>query len=232
LISRTLQLPSILVLALLAQSAPAWADWTPVSVRLTDRGYEAVKRKHGVVIYKHTTSEVVRLGAEGRIHAPPEDLFRAVLDFPGQVPLVKQLAESRILSRSGCQMTVYQRLDLPLVSDRDVTMRVTWGRTGQVYWMRYRAVTNLGPRPRRGVVRLPVYEGGWQIRPDRGGRASLVRLQTSIDLGGLVPRWLARSQAGDDMPLLFAAMRRLALQQRPPDPTSGQRKKLVACSSR
>jgi hypothetical protein len=104
-------------------------------------------------------------------------------------------------------MLVYQRLDLPVISDRDFVLKVTWGKEGGKRWVRYRTVRGVGPAPRDGVVRVKHHQGSWQLTPTRRGEATLVRFQVSIDLGGWLPKSLARSGSGDEVPELFHVLR-------------------------
>ena len=101
-----------------------------------------------------------------------------------------------------------------MIDDRDFTLRVTWGkRADGAYWIRYRTAQRGGPPPRKGVVRVTDHHGSWLIRPTRNGRGSLVRFQVSIDLAGMLPRWMAKSGSGKEVPDLFLSFNKLLLQQ-------------------
>jgi hypothetical protein len=216
----------VIVVTALPLSA-AGAELTPLSVRLERRGFEQIKDQYGIKAYKHRRTDIIKIAAEGRVNAPPSAVVAAVLDYRGQVGIIKRLSASRVLDRDGCSLHVYQRLNLPVIDDRDFTLEVTWGNTGQTRWVRYRAVRGRGPGPQKGAVRVKHHDGSWQVRPLDGGRASWVRFQASIDMGGLLPMWLARSGAGKELPSLFMSVRWLAKQ-------THQQSKLrrVACISK
>ena len=88
-----------------------------------------------------------------------------------------------------------------------MVLRVTWGADGPVLWTHFQAVAG-GPPPPEGVVRVTDHDGGWRLEPVEGGRATLARYQMRIDLSGSLPGWMARSQAGKDVPDLFESIRR------------------------
>jgi len=174
--------------------------------RLRARGYEPVTEEGGVSVFRQAQSDTIRLVAEGRFAAPPERVRAALLDYERHVGCVARLAESRVLARDDDSLLVYQRLSLPVVADRDMTLRVTWGAEAGGSWIAYRAVTGEGPACPEGVVRLTRYRGRWQLRPADGGRATVARLSVDMDMGGSLPPRLAAANAGQDLPALYAAI--------------------------
>jgi len=180
---------------------------TPLSVPLSAVGFTPISRAPDLTVYKDEEARIVRLAAEGWLPEPPEQVLKALLDYGRQVGRIDRLKESRVLARGPGWLRVYQRLGLPVISDRDFTLLVRWGRDGAVTWIAYRAVAD-GPPPQPGAVRVSEHEGSWQLKPWRSG--SFVRFQVMIDLGGSLPRWLARSGAGKELPRLFASLCGLA----------------------
>jgi hypothetical protein len=196
----------VLVLA----SAPARAaEMTPLDVSLQSQGFALVGQAHGVKQYKHRTAKIVRIAAEGVIPAPIADVREMVLDYRRQAGKVDRVKQSRILRQGAGWMLVYQRLDLPVINDRDFTLRLTWGEAPAHQWIVFDAANAQGPPPQRGVVRVTEHSGSWQLKAVEGGRATFARFQTRIDLGGSLPHWLARSGAGKELPTLFANLCRL-----------------------
>lgn len=187
----------------------ALAKHVPLGDDLERAGYEEIAFKKGVKVYKHRKSKTIRIGAEGRIDASPQQILAALLDYHHQVGQIDRLSESRILRHGERQMLVYQRLNLPVISDRDFTLRVTWWQKGGVTYVSYRALRDAGPKPRRGVVRVTRHSGTWQIKQLEGCNSSLVRFQVGIDLAGWLPMWMARSGAGKELPDLFASVKKM-----------------------
>lgn len=192
----------------LSPTADEQPEMIPMTVPLTSRGFERIDRDQGVDVYQHKGSEIIRIAAEGLIAAPPDKVRKTLLEYERHPANLDSVAVSRVLSRADHRLVVYQRLDLPLISDRDFNLLVSWGERDKLRWIHYQvSPRGIGPRP--GVVRVPFHSGSWQLVPIRGGQASRARYQSSIDLAGMLPRWMARSSVGDEVPELFAAVRRM-----------------------
>jgi hypothetical protein len=126
---------------------------------LSAEGYERIGDKHAVTVYKRN-GHAIDLAAEANIDATPEVVQKVLTDYPSHVKWVHGLSESRVLVHTDCSLDVYQRLDLPLVGDRDFTLRVEWGSDGGDRFIRFHGVDS-GPPPAKGVVRIPLHEGSW-----------------------------------------------------------------------
>lgn len=196
--------PVVLVLALVFFLTPAGA--ATLAERLRARGYDLVVEDGGVSVFRDANASTIRLVAQGRLEAPPERVRAALLDYERHVGVVSRVSESRILERRTTGLLVYQRLSLPVVSDRDMTLRVTWGGDQRDGWIAYEAVADGGPAVPDGVVRLDHYRGRWRLKAADGGRATIARLTIDMDMGGSLPPRLAAANAGKDIPALFDAI--------------------------
>lgn len=198
-------LPAVLVADDGLASAGSVSAVTPFSVSLKQAGFELVDYQHAVAAYRHEGGGALRLAAEGHLPAPPDRVLRALLAYQRQPGVLPRVEESRVLHRDAGhrRMRVYQRIDLPVVSDRDFTLEVRWGRRGPVRWMRFRAVSDGGVPRKDGVVRVVRNRGGWLFKPTHGGRATFARYEVAIDLAGWIPDWLARSASAGDLHTLF-----------------------------
>jgi len=194
----------VLVLATTAEATPA-PRWP------SSAGFEQIAQVRGVKVYKDPKADIIRLAAEGRLPAPPHKVQKVLLDYEHQIGVIDRLSESRVLNRGFQWLLVYQRLNLPIISDRDFTLMVRWGGDMQHLWIRYQAMTNRGPPVRRGVERVSNHFGIWELLPISGGQETLARLQVTIDLAGWLPKWLARAGSGKELPRLFEAICRLLL---------------------
>ncbi len=204
----------MLTASLLLTAAPeGLPEMVPMEVPLTERGYELIDREQGVRVYKHERAEIIRIAAEGRFAAPPERVQQVLLDYERHAGRVKRVSVSRVLARRDERMLVYQRLNLPLISDRDFNLRVSWGEDEGRRWIHYRTASQ-GRPARPGVVRVSHHRGSWQLEALPGGHGSRVRYQSSIDMAGMLPRWMARSGVGDEVPGLFTAIRKMLAEDR------------------
>jgi hypothetical protein len=178
---------SIIALLLLAfPAAGAHAqELTPFSQSLSSEGFEEIDREYGVTAYKDPDSDIIRIAAEGRLAATPKEALKAVLDYEAQVGVIKRVSETKVY-----------------------TLYVTWGAEGEVLWVNFRS-SYLGPEKRKGIVRVIEHYGSWQFKPVQNGQATLARFQVRIDVAGSIPKWLARSGAGDELPELYQNIRRM-----------------------
>lgn len=188
------------------------AEWTPPEEPLTEEGFETIANEQGVTVYQSKEAKNIRVAAEGLVFARPEQVLKALIDYENQKGFIKRVSEMKVLERKPNYLIVYQHLNLPIISDRDYTLFVTWGTSGDMRWVVYRAITDKGPPEKSGIVRVTEHDGSWQIRPvGANGEIAHVRFQMTIDLAGWLPRWLARSNAGAEIPDLFASIRALVL---------------------
>jgi hypothetical protein len=178
------------------------------SIQPGSRGYEVAGRDPWAITYRRRGARVVDLIADGRLPAPPERVQAVLVDYGRHQQFVRGVAESRVLWKGVGQLLVYQRLGLPLLSDRDYTLAVSWGRRGGALFVRFDCANPRGPAQRRGIVRLYTHSGGWILQPTSGG--TLARYQVLLDLAGSLPGWLARSGTSREIPSLFASVAKQA----------------------
>jgi hypothetical protein len=99
-----------------------------------------------------------------------------------------------LLRRERAALITYDYVDVPILSDRDVVMRIDLARDADPAQpaVRWHAIEGEGPRPPAGVVRMPSYEGTWTLTPTSSG--TLAVYQSHVDFGGSVPRALVESR--------------------------------------
>jgi hypothetical protein len=178
-------------------------------------GYKRVGGDHGVEVYRQMASPVIELMAEGDIDTPPFVVREVLLDYAQAGKITKRVAESHILNRGDHELIVYQRLSLPIVTDRDYNQRVTWGTSGDTSMIRFAVDNEHGQGGRPGVVRVNVLSGGWDLKPIRGGTATHALYHVRIDLSGSIPRWMVSGGAAKDLPKLFDGLRRQSRERMP-----------------
>lgn len=200
------------VMAPIGAMAGSVDEVTPLSESFNQIGFDTIAREHGVSVFKDERAEVIRLGAEGRFAGPPEKVAQTLLDYDNQVGKLDRLSESRILDRGENWLIVYQRLNLPVIDDRDFNLKVTWGQKDGVYWIHWRTWPQ-GVAPQPGVVRVTDHQGSWQLKPISDGQLTQARFQVRLDIAGLVPKWMARSGSGDEVPEVFMSVRRMLVER-------------------
>jgi hypothetical protein len=183
----------------------------PPKIEFPRRGFEVIGQDRGVTVYQKDRAELIWIGAVGIIPAPPEKVYAALLDYDHQVGKIGRLSEVKVLSREPDALYVYQRLNLPVISDRAFTLRVTYGVEPTRRWIAYWGVTDRGPKPREGIVRVTRHRGVWELLPAAGGKSTIARYELRIDLAGDVPLWMVKSGAGDQIPDLYSQICKLTL---------------------
>ncbi len=179
-----------------AQSASVRAP--AAASALVSEGYKLVAEEKGVRLHRREKRAGVEFGAETSFAAPPEQVRRALLDYPNHKRWQKHLTENKILKKTDEFLVVYQRLDVPVIDDRDFTLKVTWGADGAVLWKRFTIANDLGPKPVEGVVRVTAHEGSWRLEPE-GSKGTRALYRFHFDAGGSIPSWLGKGQAQDDI---------------------------------
>lgn len=183
----------------------------PSQIDLPRQGFVQIAKTRGVVVYKNNSSDVIWIGAVGIIPAPPDKVYQALLEYDRQAGKIIRVSEATVLSRDQDSLFVYQRLNLPIISDRDFVLRVTHGQDLTRRWIRYQAVSDQGPGPRPGIVRVTRNTGAWELLPTQGGNATIARCEFRISLGGILPLWMAKSRAGNEIPQLYSDICKLSL---------------------
>jgi len=198
------------VQAEVAPNAADVADW-----QLHDRNDDPGS---GYVVYRRKPpgSDYYAYRLEAVIDAPPAAVAAAGRADIADPTTAADNMERTILSDDGEVIVVYTYIDLPLVSDRDVTTRAQRSfdpETG-TYRVEWQA-TDAGPPPRKGVVRLQESSGHWIFSPLEGGRTRAV-YESHSEAAGFIPAWLVNSfmtdMAVDGIVNLRARL------QRPPRP--------------
>jgi len=173
-----------------------------VVTSLAGSGFSPIEERDGVKVYRRDPARGIELGAEGVMDAPPAAVLAVLRDYQNSPRWVESLRESRVLASGPTALDVYQRLDLPVLADRDFTLHVTWGQEGEALWQ-FATANERSPAPRDGVVRVGTHEGSWWLVPVDGGRRTRAVYRFHLDLAGSVPGWMGRGRAGKDIPKLF-----------------------------
>src|SRR5262245_33058686 len=106
----------------------------PATALAPPPGFEQVAVAHGVTVYRRKGAVAIELVAQGEIEAPPARLLAVLTDYGQHARYVDGVSLSQILKREPQSLVVYQRLKLPLISNRDFTLRARWWSKGDT-WM-------------------------------------------------------------------------------------------------
>ncbi len=159
------------------------------------RGGSAVKEFRGV----------------GVIDADPDVVFNVLNDAESYAHFMPYVADARVLKRDKNSAVLYQRLALPLISDRDYTIVSKHDRTdgadGPVHRLRWEAANQLGPAAKAGIVRVNLCDGSWLLEPS-GPNATRATYVIYTDSGGALPAFVENSGSRIAIRKIFDAVRK------------------------
>ena len=167
----------------------------------------------GLIIYSRTRegSPLKEFKTVGTINALSNAVFAVLNDVEAYPSFMPYTSECSVLKRIGGCTIAYQRLALPLVSDRDYTLRSehskTTGPNGAIYRIQWEPANHLGPPEKPGVERVNVCEGGWLIEPDGAG-TTRATYTIYTDSGGAIPAVIANKGSRTAIRKMFAAIRK------------------------
>jgi len=175
-----------------------------------DTGWQRLDEKNAVSLFSRSRvgSGVKEFKGTGVINASPSAVEKVLQDVSSYPSFMPYVTEARIISHDGTDVISYQRLDPPLVTGRDYTIRVEFGTTLNasglmIYRDTWQTDNEAGPPVRHGVVRVKVDEGSWLLEPV--GQATY---QIYTDSGGALPTFLANKASQMAIPRLFEAVRK------------------------
>jgi len=164
------------------------------SLRAAEESWQLISEKNGIILEKRVVPESRFQEYRARAHttvSPPAAVMRIWSNICEEhSPTVKRRT---VLRRAEDELVVHDQIHAPVVSDRDVVIRIRKladTRTGG-FEIQFEATTELGPPPAAGYVRLPVVRGGWRIEPSRDGGTNLA-YRCYSEPGGAIPAFLVR----------------------------------------
>ena len=178
----------------------------------TKEGWKLDFKTPGVAVYSRPRprSTFREFKGVGTFNVPPAVVNAVLQDRENYPKFVPHMAECRVLKRDGDTVFVYQRLDVPIFSDRDYIQRVRertrLGPNGQVYEMTWRPANDAGPPPPKGVVRLKDFEGSWVLEPEGAGSTRMT-FYLFTDTGS-IPRYFANRGTRGAIMKTFSAIRK------------------------
>ena len=156
----------------------------------------------------------------------PINFWRAVADLDEYAQFVPYVGKHKVLKTRGkladgaATFYVYGVVTAPVVKNRDYTIRIeTKNNRKKGFESRWTLDTeNVGPKPKKGVVRLLANDGGWTIQPSKKNREGsltangvTVTYEILTDPGTNIPGWLIDKVNRASVPDVLRAMRKRAL---------------------
>jgi len=168
--------------------------------------------KDGIIVHARPVpgSDIREVKATCRISAAPLNVYKVAMD-PATYEDISEYIETTQIIPSGEKDTwyIYQRLDLPLINDRDYTLRYMSIEHPEklTYQIRWQAATNKGPAPIKDVIRVSICDGSITILPENNGTSTTITYALHTDPGGYIPDWLVNIANQRSIPRLLRAIK-------------------------
>jgi len=174
---------AVLAGVILLLANPAAAEW------------EQLSQKLGVLVERRAApgSSIPEFRATATSPLEPSAIFNALWrhrEYPAFIPHLKRLD---LLSDTGDERITYEQIAMPLVRDRDYTVRIRRrvDPKAQRYEITFTSANEAGPPPDSRYVRVNSIHGSWTVQPGSEGKGSIVRYAVRGEPGGAIPAWLA-----------------------------------------
>jgi len=143
------------------------------------------------------------------IHSPckPKKIFEVIWkqeDYDQFVPYTKK---NRILKDAPTERVVYSQLSLPIVKDRDFTVRIRSENDEQsgLYLVLSEGADKDGPPESPSYVRIRATKASWTLEPTSDGGADVTYVVGS-ETGGILPQWIQSTAQRDAAKNFVAAI--------------------------
>ena len=179
-------------------------------------GWEEKANAKGVLVYSRDRqgSSIKALRAVGTIDAPPQAVMRVLADYGRYAETMPYTEKSEVLGReSDGSVIFYTVIDPPIVSRRDYALRIydesDW-KDGRGYLRSRWTISDKGPAPQDGYVRVPVNDGSWTLAPRHGGTKTYAIYDLFTDPGGSLTTFIINKANRSTIPDLFEVLRKHA----------------------
>ena len=162
-------------------------------------------------------SEFHALKAEALLKGVDAKTAFDVVRDPNMYPkLIEDLKQSKIIGTPSSKcFKLYQRMDAPFpLTDRDYVVNFCHETTRvdgkKVYRLSWKTTDGKEVPPTKGVVRVPVTEGAWELWASDDGKSTVVKYTVFADLGGAVPSALVNEVSARSVPSAVKRLEKLA----------------------
>jgi hypothetical protein len=196
---------AVVVAACCARSVHAEVPWEEVA--------RADIAGRSLVVFSRLVngSDIREVRGVGSFEAPSwivKNVIDDVVHYKDFMPYTKV---SDVLSRHDGYLVSYQRLQTPIVDDRDYTIKIydesREALNGSVIWKnRWSEANKLGPPLPDGVVRVGINEGYWLLEDLDGGRRTKATYYVYTNPGGGLPAFIVNAANTQALPDLYKAV--------------------------
>lgn len=196
---------------------------------LAGEKWEKFDSDDGLTIYRREKkgSDIKEIKSVKIIKQKASVLMRVVSDFEHFSDFLPYVKKSHVVRRESVKVFYgYQLLAFPLISDRDMYIRVadvsSASKSGQqpAYYKSEWHVAKGGPKDQG--VRLKVNDGYWRFDPLDGGKKTRITYYVYTDPGGMVPSFLANKANTVAIPDVLKALEKRSHLKQYQDPPAAK----------
>ncbi len=189
---------------------------TPVVATAGESPWElAAETDDHVTVYNREVpggKGIAEVKAELIINQPIEKVWKAATDHLRFVEYMPYIEVTKDVGKGpNGSIYVYYRIDPPLVSKREYTLKL-WSEIDEakgVWIRRWNLADDKGPPPNDDWVHLSVSKGYWRLEK-LGSRSTLAVYWVYTDPGGSIPLWIANKANTSSLPDVMRAVRNRA----------------------
>lgn len=174
---------------------------------------QKAETEDGIVVCTRSLpdSGIKEAKASCTIPASPAQVFKTIMDYNTYKNISEYIQTTEFLpSDEKNAWYMYQRLDLPIVSDRDYTLRyhTIENPRKNSYQVLWEIANNKGPAVQKNVVRVVTCHGSLTIQPDDKTPTTRISYILYTDPGGYIPDWLVNFANRRSIPDVLRAIRK------------------------
>ncbi len=198
------------VIVIIAWAALFSVDYAQAADTTADANWRQVRDRGGLQIWMRRVpdSRLREVRAETVIWAPADAIWRTLDDVENHHQYMPFVVDAKVVKRTPEEVLLYQRIDPPLVKQRDYGLRVFIDRDaqGKAYRRRFVVANEVAPDLPDNTVRVQLVRGYWELQPLSPHRTA-VRYVVHTDPGGNVPKRIINLGAKRAVTRLLNAVR-------------------------
>jgi hypothetical protein len=185
-----------------------------------ERPWDFRTQTDGIAVYNRDTpgSPLKEVKAEGMIDSPPAAVWAVLTDIESYPKTMPYTRTTQILGKEqdGKVVYYYTALALPIVKDRDYSLKVTLDHVptdgSGIYRLSWVAANDFPKAPpvKDGFVRLTSVSGYWELTPKQDGKATHATYYVYTDPASSLPTFITNKANSDTVPKVVNAVREWA----------------------
>jgi ribosome-associated toxin RatA of RatAB toxin-antitoxin module len=175
-------------------------------------GFKVIHQRNGIRVGARPVkdSDYPEYLIQAIVETDIDRLWEVISDVESYPEFMPYVVKTQIVKEEADSIYVYQRVDPPIGSDRDFTMKVRIEKKDGLYVRRFDSCTEECPAKLEKVIRVSCCTGSWTFKK-LDDKRSLIKYQLHTNPGGSMPAWLTRKANKTSLPGVVDAVRKRAL---------------------